>query len=97
MSLEACLAKLRYVKYGDEVLSSDHNTKFECLKLLRDRIVELADGLGVRSSFNSIEWILPSIPSPQTVPVVVSFNSIEWIRGPGGLAGLEARPDFQFH
>ena len=48
MSLEDCLARLRYVKYGDEVLSSDHNTKFECLRLLRDRIVALADRLGVR-------------------------------------------------
>jgi hypothetical protein len=48
LSLEACLTKLRYVKYGDEVLSSDHNTKVECLRLLRDRIVALADGLGVR-------------------------------------------------
>jgi hypothetical protein len=47
LSLEACLAKLRYVKYGDEVLSSDHNTKVECLKLLRDRIVGLAERLGV--------------------------------------------------
>jgi hypothetical protein len=36
------------VKYGDEVLSSDHNTKVECLRLLRDRIVMLADKLGVR-------------------------------------------------
>jgi len=48
LSLEDCLARLRYVKYGDEVLSSDHNTKFECLRLLRDRIVALADRLGVR-------------------------------------------------
>jgi hypothetical protein len=48
LSLEECLARLRYVKYGDEVLSSDHNTKVECLRLLRDRIVELADRLGVR-------------------------------------------------
>jgi hypothetical protein len=48
LSLEECLARLRYVKYGDEVLSSDHNTKVECLKLLRDRIVALADRLGVR-------------------------------------------------
>ena len=61
MSLEACLAKLRYVKYGDEVLSSDHNTKFECLKLLRDRIVELADGLGVRSLVDPVLGRLDAI------------------------------------
>jgi hypothetical protein len=48
LSLDECLARLRYVKYGDEVLSSDHNTKVECLRLLRDRIVALADRLGVR-------------------------------------------------
>jgi hypothetical protein len=48
LSLEECLARLRYVRYGDEVLSSDHNTKVECLRLLRDRIVALADRLGVR-------------------------------------------------
>jgi hypothetical protein len=48
LSLEECLARLRYVKYGDEVLSSDHNTKVECLRRLRDRIVGLAERLGVR-------------------------------------------------
>jgi hypothetical protein len=47
LSLDECLARLRYVKYGDEVLSSDHNTKVECLRLLRDRIVGLAERLGV--------------------------------------------------
>jgi hypothetical protein len=47
LSLDECLARLKYVRYGDEVLSSDHNTKVECLKLLRDRIVGLAERLGV--------------------------------------------------
>jgi hypothetical protein len=46
LSLEECLAKLRYVKYGNEVLSSDHNTKVECLRRLRDRIVALASNSG---------------------------------------------------
>lgn len=34
MSLDACLDKLRYVKYGDEARADDANTKVECLKAL---------------------------------------------------------------
>jgi hypothetical protein len=38
LSLDACLDKLRYVKYGDEVRASDVLTKLECLKALRDTL-----------------------------------------------------------
>ena len=34
MSLDACLDKLRYVKYGDEARADDVNTKVECLRAL---------------------------------------------------------------
>jgi hypothetical protein len=61
LSLEDCLARLRYVKYGDEVLSSDHNTKFECLRRLRDRIAGLADKLGVRSVVDPVLGRLDAI------------------------------------
>jgi hypothetical protein len=38
LSLDACLAKLRYVSYGDEVRASDVVGKLECLKVLRDTV-----------------------------------------------------------
>jgi hypothetical protein len=38
LSLDACLDKLRYVKYGDEVRASDVLAKLECLKALRDAL-----------------------------------------------------------
>lgn len=34
MSLDVCLDKLRYVKYGDEARAGDVNTKVECLRAL---------------------------------------------------------------
>jgi len=34
LSLDACLDKLRYVKYGDEARADDVNTKVECLRAL---------------------------------------------------------------
>jgi hypothetical protein len=34
LSLDVCLDKLRYVKYGDEARAGDVNTKVECLRAL---------------------------------------------------------------
>ena len=49
MSLGACLDKLRYVKYGDEVRATDVLTKVECLRVLRDTLKSRAAELGCPS------------------------------------------------
>jgi hypothetical protein len=49
LSLDACLEKLRYVKYGDEVRASDVLTKLECLKALRDTLKAKAAEMGCPS------------------------------------------------
>jgi hypothetical protein len=49
LSLDACLEKLRYVKYGDEVWASDVLTKLECLKTLRDTLKAKAAEMGCPS------------------------------------------------
>ena len=49
MSLDACLDKLRYVKYGDEVRASDVSAKLECLKALRDTLKTKATEMGCPS------------------------------------------------
>jgi hypothetical protein len=49
LSLDACLQKLRYVKYGDEVRASDVLAKLECLKALRDTLKAKAAEMGCPS------------------------------------------------
>ena len=49
MSLDICLQKLRYVKYGDEVRASDVSAKLECLKALRDTLKTKATEMGCPS------------------------------------------------
>lgn len=49
MSLDACLSKLRYVKYGDEVRASDVLAKLECLRSLRDTLKAKAAEMGCPS------------------------------------------------
>ena len=62
MSLDICLQKLRYVKYGDEVRASDVLTKLECLKVLRDTLKTKADEMGS--------------PSERVDPLVDQLDSI---------------------
>jgi hypothetical protein len=62
LSLDACLQKLRYVKYGDEVRADDVNTKVECLRLLRDTSKAKAAELGC--------------PSERVDPLVEELDSI---------------------
>jgi len=49
LSLDICLQKLRYVKYGDEVRASDVSAKLECLKALRDTLKTKATEMGCPS------------------------------------------------
>jgi hypothetical protein len=49
LSLDACLSKLRYVKYGDEVRASDVLAKLECLRALRDALKAKAAEMGCPS------------------------------------------------
>ncbi|MCR6692973.1 MAG: hypothetical protein MRT15_11320 [archaeon YNP-LCB-003-016] len=49
MSLDACIDKLRYVKYGDEVKSSDVLDKLECIRALRDALKAKAEEAGCPS------------------------------------------------
>jgi hypothetical protein len=62
LSLDACLDKLRYVKYGDEVRASDVLTKLECLRALRDTLKAKAAEMGC--------------PSERVDPLVDQLDSI---------------------
>jgi hypothetical protein len=62
LSLDTCLQKLRYVKYGDEVRASDVLTKLECLKALRDTLKTKAAEMGC--------------PSERVDPLVDQLDSI---------------------
>jgi hypothetical protein len=62
LSLDACLDKLRYVKYGDEVRASDVLTKLECLRALRDALKAKATEVGC--------------PSERVDPLVDQLDSI---------------------
>jgi hypothetical protein len=62
LSLDACLQKLRYVKYGDEVRASDVLAKLECLKALRDALKTKAAEVGC--------------PSERVDPLVDQLDSI---------------------
>lgn len=62
MSLDTCLSKLRYVKYGDEVRASDVLTKLECLRVLRDTLKAKATEMGC--------------PSERVDPLVDQLDSI---------------------
>jgi hypothetical protein len=62
LSLDICLQKLRYVKYGDEVRASDVLTKLECLKALRDTLKTKAAEMGC--------------PSERVDPLVDQLDSI---------------------
>jgi hypothetical protein len=62
LSLDECLQKLRYVKYGDEVRASDVLTKVECLKVLRDTLKTKASEMGC--------------PSERVDPLVDQLDSI---------------------
>jgi hypothetical protein len=59
LSLDTCLSRLRYVKYGDEVRAEDLNTKLECLKALS----ALFRQLGVSDPLvDELDEILSRIP-----------------------------------
>jgi hypothetical protein len=62
LSLDACLEKLRYVKYCDEVRASDVMAKLECLKALRDTLKAKAAEMGC--------------PSERVDPLVDQLDSI---------------------
>jgi hypothetical protein len=62
LSLDTCLSKLRYVKYGDEVRADDVNTKVECIRVLRDTSKAKAAELGC--------------PSERVDPLVEELDSI---------------------
>jgi hypothetical protein len=63
LSLDACLGKLRYVKYGDEVRADDINTKVECLRALSSMFRQLGVNDPLVDELDAVLSIIPYVSS----------------------------------
>jgi hypothetical protein len=67
LSLDACLGKLRYVKYGDEVRADDINTKVECLRALSSMFRQLGVNDPLVDELDAVLSIIPYVSSGDVI------------------------------
>ena len=49
--MDSCLAKLRYVSEGDDVLAEDHNVPVDCIKVMRSWLSNICNTYGIDPSY----------------------------------------------